>query len=105
MIAASIWLIVGFAAAMMLTLELGYRVGRWRRSSNPIQSPMSTAALEASVFGLMGLLIAFTFYGAATRFDARRILIVHEANAIGTAYLRLDLLPAEAQPKLRDSFR
>jgi hypothetical protein len=53
----------------------------------------------------MGLLIAFTFSGAASRFDKRRDLVVQEANDIGTAYLRLDLLPAAAQPALRDSFR
>jgi hypothetical protein len=53
----------------------------------------------------MGLLIAFTFYGAETRFETRRSLIVDEANAIATAYLRLDLLPENAQPELRDKFR
>jgi hypothetical protein len=53
----------------------------------------------------MGLLIAFTFYGAETRFETRRSLIVDEANAIATAYLRLDLLPEDAQPELRENFR
>jgi hypothetical protein len=53
----------------------------------------------------MGLLVAFTFYGAALRFDARRSLIVEEANAIDTAYLHLDLLPGDAQPELRENFR
>jgi hypothetical protein len=61
--------------------------------------------VEAAVFGLMGLLIAFTFAGAASRYEMRRSLIVDEANAIGTAYLRLDLLPPEAQPKLREDFQ
>jgi hypothetical protein len=61
--------------------------------------------VEAAVFGLLGLLLAFTFSGAATRFDERRHLIVEEANAIGTAYLRLDLLPAGEQAPLRDLFR
>jgi hypothetical protein len=63
------------------------------------------AAVEGAVFGLMGLLIAFTFSGAVSRFEARRQVIVQEANAIGTAYLRLDLLPAGTQPKLREDFR
>ena len=53
----------------------------------------------------MGLLIAFTFYGAGFRFDARRNLLVREANAIGTTYLRLDLLPPDTQPELRQEFR
>nr|MCU0808671.1 DUF4239 domain-containing protein [Candidatus Contendobacter sp.] len=48
---------------------------------------------------------AFTFSGAASRFDARRDLIVQETNAIGTAWLRLDLLPADAQPAIRENFR
>ena len=49
--------------------------------------------------------MAFTFSGAGARFDAHRHLIVEETNAIGTAYLRLDLLPVEAQPPLREKFR
>jgi hypothetical protein len=63
------------------------------------------AVVEGSLLALLGLLIAFTFSGAQTRFDARRALIVEEANAIGTAYLRLDLLPLESQTMLRDDFR
>jgi hypothetical protein len=53
----------------------------------------------------MGLLIAFTFYGAESRFETRRSLIVDEANAIETAYLHVDLLPEDAQPALRESLR
>jgi hypothetical protein len=53
----------------------------------------------------IGLLIAFTFSGAAARFDARRHLVVEEADAISTAYLRLDVLPSDAQAQLRDKFR
>jgi hypothetical protein len=64
-----------------------------------------TGSAAAAVFGLLGLLIAFTFSGAASRFEARRHLITEEANAIGTAYLRLDVLPREAQPELRSLFR
>src|SRR5262249_30215501 len=62
-------------------------------------------AVEAAVFGLMGLMIAFTFSGAASRYDLRRQLTVDEANVIGIAYLRLDLLPTHAQPALREKFR
>ncbi len=61
--------------------------------------------VEGAVFSLLGLLIAFTFSGAATRFDARRQLVVEEANNIGTAWLRLDLLPPASASGLRDLFR
>jgi hypothetical protein len=53
----------------------------------------------------MGLLIAFTFTGAATRFDARRSLVTQQVNAIGTAWLRLDLLAEPEREKARDGFR
>jgi len=64
-----------------------------------------SGAIEGAVFGLMGLLIAFTFFGAAARFDTRRAMVIEEANNIGTAWLRLDLLPVSAQPPLREKFR
>jgi hypothetical protein len=61
--------------------------------------------IEGSVFGLLGLLLAFTFSGAASRFDERRQLIVQEVNAIGTAWLRIDMLPPESRPAIQDGFR
>jgi hypothetical protein len=54
---------------------------------------------------LFGLLIAFTFSGAASRFDARRQLIIDEANDISTAWNYLDLLPVNKQAAMRDLFR
>jgi hypothetical protein len=65
----------------------------------------SIGSLEAAVFALLGLLIAFTFSGALTRFDVRRSQAVDEANAIGTAYLRIALLPEAAQSSMRETFR
>lgn len=89
---------------MLLVAFLGYRLGRLR-SAEAGAPTEGSGALTGAIFALLGLLIAFTFNGAFSRLDARRQLIVQEANAIGTAYLRLDLLPAEAQPGLRESFR
>jgi hypothetical protein len=61
--------------------------------------------VEGAVFSLLGLLIAFTFSGAAARFDARRQYIVQEANNLGTAWLRLEVLPPSAAAELRELFR
>jgi hypothetical protein len=90
---------------MLLLLELGRRVGVRRLADDPEGAQTGTGAVDGAVFALLGLLVAFTFSGAASRFDERRSLIVQEANDIGTAYLRVDLLPAGAQPALRDLFR
>jgi len=95
----------GLIAAVLLSIDVGHRLGVRRRLRHPQSVPTVHPTIEASVFGLMGILIGFTFYGAASRFDNRRNLIVLEANAIGTTYLRLDLLPPETQPVLRDAFR
>jgi hypothetical protein len=62
-------------------------------------------AVEAAVFGLMGLMLAFTFSGAAGRYELRRQLTVDEANAISTSYLRLDLLSHSRQEALRQKYR
>jgi len=91
---------------MLVCGELGRRIGLGHRARDPRRKLAEGAgAAEAAVFALLGLLIAFTFSGAASRFEDRRHLVTDEANAIGTAYLRLDLLPAEAQPELRRLFR
>jgi hypothetical protein len=95
----------GLFVGMMLLLELGRRLGRRRQGKQEEGTRAGLGAVEGAVFALLGLLVAFTFSGAASRFDTRRQLIVQEANAIGTAWLRLDLLPASAQPELRDLFR
>lgn len=101
----SILFAVGLFIGMVLLLELGRRLGRQRLGKDEEGARAGLGAVEGAVFALMGLLIAFTFSGAAARFDARRQLIVDEANSIGTAWLRLDLLPAAAQPELRELFR
>jgi hypothetical protein len=89
--------------AVVAMLEVGRRLAL-RRAARDGESP-GTGALAGAVYGLLALLIAFTFSGAASRFDSRRQLVVEEANAIGTAYLRIDMAPPAAQPALRDSFR
>ena len=83
-----------FVFGMLIFSEVGRRIGIARLARDPEGLTKGAGAAEAAVFGLLGLLIAFTFSGAASRFEDRRHLIVAEANAIGTAYLRIDLLPA-----------
>lgn len=98
-------LAIGLFIGMLILLDVGRRVGARRLASDPEGARAGTGTVEGAVFALLGLLIAFTFSGAAARFDTRRDLIVQETNAIGTAWLRLDLLPASAQPTIRESFR
>lgn len=101
--ALSIILVLFFL--MSVLMEIGRRVGLRQRKIHPEAVKSGLGAIDGAVFGLMGLLIAFTFSGAAERFERRRHLIVEEANDIGTAHLRVDLLPENAQSDLRRDFR
>jgi hypothetical protein len=92
-------------AGMLLFLEIGRRIGERRLRADPQGSAKGVGTIDTAVFALLGLFLAFTFSDASRRFDERRRQIVEESNDIGTAWLRLDMTPPDAQPALRDAFR
>lgn len=100
--------LIAIAAVLFLVLvvclEAGYRFGVKRVKAIP-NAHEGFGTVEGAVFGLFGLLLSLSFFGAASRLDARRQLIVQEANAIASAYLRVDLLPNAEQPEARQLFR
>src|SRR3954453_8528008 len=91
-------------AGMLLFLEVGRRLAITRRGNEESPDVARLGTIEGAVFALFGLLMAFTFSGAASRFNEKRMLIPEEANAIGTAFLRLNLLPEQSQPNLQRLF-
>jgi hypothetical protein len=90
---------------MLMCLEVGRRLGKHSLANDPQGALSGIGVAQGAMFTLYGLLLAFTFSEATSRYNARIQLIQEEANAIGTAYLRLDLLAAEAQPALREQLR
>jgi hypothetical protein len=102
---AAIAVSTGLFFGILLCLEIGYRVGRRNAAIHPEWAHEGIGVIEAAVFALLGLLLGFSFAGATSRLDTKRQLIVQEANAIGTAYLRLDVLPIDGQPEMRRLFR
>jgi hypothetical protein len=96
---------VGLLLGLLFLLEAGRRIGLRRMAVDAEGARAGIGTVEGALLALLGLLIAFSFSGAAARFDARRQQIVDEANDIGSAYMLVDLLPPEAQPPLRDKFR
>src|ERR1041385_857187 len=81
------------AGWLWLVMEGGYRVGKWRHAHMPDERDQPVGAMVASILGLVALVLGFTFSLAASRFDARRMAVLEESNAIGTTYLRARLLP------------
>lgn len=88
-------------AGMLVLLEVGFRIARRYTIA---RGGEGASIFDTAVFALLGLLLGFAFSGAVDRLDIRRSLIVDEANAIGTAYLRVDLLAPEHQPAMRVLF-
>jgi hypothetical protein len=80
---------------------LGWRFARARSQGDEQATAAGRGAIEASVFALLGLLVALSFSGAESRLMARRDLIVREAGAIETAYLHLAILPEPARRQLK----
>jgi hypothetical protein len=102
-----LWALFGATVALvLLAIEAGFRLGRWRQRGAEHERETPVGAIVGAILGLLAFLLAFTFGMAASRFDTRRELVLDEANAIGTTYLRAALLPepqrAEVRALLRD---
>jgi hypothetical protein len=86
-------------------MNLGLRLGERNLDRRGEQALAGLGSIEAAVFALMGLILAFTLSGALQRFDERRQLILKEANSIARAYGRLDLIDEAAKGNLRSRFK
>ena len=94
-----------FLALMVGASEAGFRLGRkaGQQISEDTKSQVST--VEAGILGVLGLLLGFTMSMAVTRFEVRKQLVLEEANAIGTAHLRTQLLPTAEGKEIADLLR
>ena len=85
-----------FALAMIVGLpaacQVGYWLGRRRRASQDETTKSHVMNWQAAVLAMAALLIGFTFSMAVDRWEARKQVLVAEANAIGTTYLRTRVL-------------
>ena len=96
-------LLVGIMLVVLLSVEGGYRTGRLRASRvHEMETPVGE--MVTATLGLLAFILAFTFGLAASRFDAKRQLLVDEANALGTTYLRAEMLP-ERRDEIRTLLR
>lgn len=92
-------------AVVLLAIEGGFRLGQYRRRCSELEDKPPVGEMVAATLALLAFLLAFTFGLAASRFDVRRGLVIEEANAIGTTYLRADLLPEPHRAKVRALLR
>ena len=101
-----LWVLFTVTVLLVLAaIEGGYRLAvfRKRQSDKEIDAPIGSVV--GGILGLLAFLLAFTFGMAATRFDTRRQLLLDEVNAIGTCYLRADLVPDPERVEIRQRLR
>lgn len=95
----------GLLAILLAALEGGFRAGRRATGDTDAGASGEIGVIQGAILGLLALLLAFSFGAAGERFVERQDLIVQEANAIGTAYLRADLLDEPHRSELRAALR
>ena len=94
-----------FAIFTMICYEGGFRLGRWWQDREPGEQEGPTGMLVGSILALQAFLLAVTIGMASDRFDARRGIVLAEANSIGTTYLRAGYLPDPASTQIRELVR
>ena len=94
-----------FVIVSLLCYEGGFRVGRWWQERTPGEQEGPTGMIVGSILALLAFLLAVTMSMASDRFDTRRAIVLDEANAIGTTYLRAGYLPEPASSQIRELLR
>ena len=94
-----------FLVCSLIALHCGRTLGLRYRKHEGVDSMAGLATVEGAIFGLMGLLLAFTISGALQRFDDRRQLVLQEATAVTTAYDRLGLLEGDIARELQNKLK
>jgi hypothetical protein len=91
-----LWALLAIVLLIVLvSAKCGYRLGRRVvRPEDEKDAPLGE--MVGATLALRAFLLAFTFGLSASRYDTRRQLLLDEANAIGTTYLRAALLPEGA---------
>jgi len=101
-----LWVLyIATAAMVLLANELGWRLGNYRRQQPEHEKDAPVGTIVGATMGLLAFLLAFTFGMAGSRFDARKQLVLQEANSIGTTYLRADMLPEPQRSDAQDLLR
>lgn len=100
------WLFILIVAVVLITAsELGLRIGFRLHAKRDEARRSQIGGVQGAVLGLLGLLLGFTFAMGVGRYDARRGMVIEEANAIGTTWLRAGLLPSDHPKPAKELLR
>jgi hypothetical protein len=94
------WLAIAFAVILCLAIEGPFRSRRFLETSSTLKTDSFTA-VQAGLLTLASFVLGLSFSQAQGRYDARRELVVNEANTIGTTWLRSDQLESAKERQFR----
>ena len=95
-------LVVLFPLVLLIALEVGFRLGNRSRDTTPnIGERAGGDVTLTAMLALLGLMLAFTYSFSLSRADLRKVAVIDEVNAIGTAFLRADLLSEPGRSEVR----
>ncbi len=89
----SVLIVAVLFGLILIAEEVGYRVGRYYQRKSDKDVKVQTNTIQAGTLGLLALILGFTFNLALQRYNNRSQAVINEANAIGTALMRTNLLP------------
>jgi hypothetical protein len=96
---------IATVALVLIAAEIGFRIGTWLQNRNPAGKAPITGAVVGSMLGLMAFLLAFCIGIVINQHNGRKAMVVTEANAVGTAYLRTSFLGESERDSSRDLLR
>ena len=102
---SSLLIVATLFVTLAIAIEAGYRLGCVFGKSATEPAKVQINTIQASLLGILALLLGFTFSLALQRYDSRSEAVINEANAIGTAILRSDLLPAPWRTEIQEALR
>jgi hypothetical protein len=99
---SSLTIVAVLFAIILLLNEAGFRLGRFVQEHTNSEIKALTGSIQASILGLLALLLGFTFSMAMQRYDSRSMALIEEANTLGTTVLRIQLLPHTMQAEAKN---
>lgn len=98
-----LWTVFLITTLILFTAaEFGFHLGKWRKLRSKDEEKGQASALMGAALGMLAFLLAFSFGMAGSIQSARNKVVLDEANAIGTAYLRAQILPEPSSSKIKE---
>jgi len=85
--------------------EIGFHLGKWWKRRSKDEEKGQVGTLLGASLGMLAFMLAFTFGMAGSNHNAKKSLVLEEANAIRTAYLRAQMLPEPSSSKIKGLFQ